>query len=86
MHARYDKLLLLVSVIGSAIVLVLFLPLPGILELVFVSLLLLLLLLAISAVYDQLHLHQTRQQWRSIHLQRLKNSFSFNHNRRWPRP
>jgi Ca2+/Na+ antiporter len=73
MNRRYDRTLLFISVTSVAVALFLLLPFLSILKILLISLILLCLVWGISEVDNRLHLHQVKQQWRRINLQRFKN-------------
>lgn len=73
MNRRYDRTFLFVSVTGVAVALSLLLPFLNVLEILLISLILLCLVWGVNEVDNRLHLHQVKQQWRHINLQRFKN-------------
>ena len=72
MNEHFDKIVLLACVTGVSVGLSFF-PILHVLEILFIAYGLLALVWLVSEVDNRIHLHRTKQKWRSINLERFKN-------------
>ena len=82
MNRFCKRAFLLMFVVGIAVLLFLLMPLSSIFEIMLIALGILCIVLGITIVDDMINLHRVRQQWREIHLRRLRQQLPPHRERR----